>query len=141
MTTNKVGEKENVKFEDQESKKQANMLKSFMRTVQHYFGCWEKIFQGVSDSRNQKLVTYSLTGLLFTGIRMYMFRLGARREINHELRGSIVSEKKFKTLFGTEEIPDGDTPSYGFKRINPEGVQAIVSKIVNAANCFVHGYA
>lgn len=106
------------------------MLKSFLGTVKHYFGSWEKIFKGVSDARNQTLITYPMTGLLFTGILMYVFRVGARREINHKLRGSAVSEKKFKALFGTEEIPHGDTLNYGFKRVNAEEMQAIVCRLV-----------
>ncbi|MCJ7624294.1 MAG: hypothetical protein MUO76_12390 [Anaerolineaceae bacterium] len=106
------------------------MLKSFMGTAQHYFGKWEKIFKGVSDVRDQSLITYSMTGLLFTGILMYVFRLGARREINHKLRGSGVSEKKFEALFGTEKIPHGDTLNYGFKRVNSEEMQAIVCRLV-----------
>ena len=130
MMTNKQEEKKKARIEDQESKEQAKILKAFMGTVRHYFGRWGKIFEGVRDVRNPLLITYPMAGLMFIGILMYMFRLGARREINHKLRGNKVSEKKFKAIFGTEEIPHGDTLNYGFKRVNPEEVQAIVIKLV-----------
>ena len=131
MTANRAGrEMRDDKYEDPDSKKQAKILKAFMGTVQHYFGSWEKIFSGVRDTRNQLLITYPMAALMCVGILMFEFRLGARREITHKLRGSKVAEKKFKALFGTEEIPHGDTLNYGFKGVNPEHVQAVVIKLV-----------
>ena len=131
MATNKLRQKPgNDKHEDQDSRKQAKMLRAFLGTVEHFFGSWEKIFSGVRDARNQLLITYSMAALMCVGILMFEFRLGARREINYKLRGCKVAEKKFKALFGTEEIPHGDTLNYGFQRVNPEDVQAIVIKLV-----------
>jgi hypothetical protein len=117
-------------YDDPDKRKQAKMLKAFMVTVKHFFGSWEKIFKGVSDARNQSLITYSIEELLFTGVLMFVLRLGARREINHKLRGNKISEKKSKALFGTEKIPHGDTLNYGFKRVKPEEMQAIVCRLV-----------
>ena len=131
MATNKLRQKPgNDKHEDQDSRKQAKMLRAFMGTVEHFFGSWEKIFSGVRDGRNQLLITYSMAALMCVGILMFEFRLGARREINYKLRGCKVAEKKFKALFGAEEIPHGDTLNYGFQRVNPDDVQAIVIKLV-----------
>lgn len=61
---------------------------------------------------------------------MYIFRLGARRQINHMLRGNTRSEEKSKAWFGTNEIPHGDTLNYAFKRVETEEMQEVVSGMV-----------
>ncbi len=109
---------------------QLGIIKTFMGTVQHYFGKWEEIFQGVGDSRDAERITYPMEELLFTGILMYLFQLGSRRDINHKLRGNEAAEEKTKQLFGTEKIPHGDTLNYGFKGLKVEDLQEVVCRMM-----------
>ena len=62
---------------------------------------------------------------------MFVFRLGARRQINHKLRGNGPSRAKSKVWFGTEEVPHGDTLNYSFKRVDADEVQEAISGMVN----------
>lgn len=54
---------------------------------------------------------------------MYLCRLGSRREINHQLRGNVRSQAKFKALFGVDNAPHGDTLNYSFQRLSSDEVQ------------------
>ena len=84
----------------------------------------------MTDARNPGLITYPLTELLFTGVLMFLFRLGARREINNTLRGNGPAQAKFKALFGTEQIAHGDTLNYAFRRLEVDEMQEVVCKLV-----------
>ena len=90
---------------DQSAQEQGALLRALMGTVRHYFGSWKKIFAGISEPRKENYITYSLPSLLFTGVLMFLCRLGARREINYKLRGNQQSEAKFGSLFGLEQVP------------------------------------
>jgi hypothetical protein len=81
--------------EDREERVQRSLLKAFAGTVKHYLGIWQSIFEGVRDSRNPEMIIYPLEGLMCTGVLMFLFRLGARREINYKLRGNDHSRTKF----------------------------------------------
>jgi hypothetical protein len=51
---------------DQGAQEHKDLLKSFMGTVQHFFGSWQTIFRSVTDGRNPDLITYPLASLLGT---------------------------------------------------------------------------
>jgi len=112
---------------DQEE--QAKMIAIFTGTVKHYFGDWGEIFKGVQDGRDPERITYSLVELLFTGVMMYLCHLGSRRDINYKLRGNETAEEKSEELFGTKQIPHGDTLNYAFCKMNVEEVQQVVSRM------------
>ncbi len=111
---------------------QKALLKAFCGTLSQYFGGWQKLFRSVRDGRNPALVTYPLEGLLSAGVLMYLFRLGARRQINYQLRGNVPSQVKFRAWFEGEEVPHGDTLNYAFKRIAPGEVQEVVCRMVES---------
>lgn len=115
---------------DQEHEDQKALLKAFTGTVFHFFGSWQALFKGVGDGRNPELIRYPLEGLLSAGVLMFLFRLGARRQIKYELRGNRPSQTKFEAWFGVEEVPHGDTLNYAFKRIAPAQVQEVVCQMV-----------
>jgi len=117
-------------IKDQEYEAQEALLKAFTGTLHHYFGGWWKLFKGVRDGRNPELIKYPLEGLLSTGILMYLFRLGARRQINYQLRGNTQSQTKFEAWFEVGEVPHGDTLNYAFKRIAPAEMQEVVCRMV-----------
>jgi hypothetical protein len=116
--------------QDPEYEAQKALLKAFCRTLYHYFGGWQELFKSVRDGRNPELSKYPLKSLLSTGVLMYLFRLGARRQINYQLRGNTASQTKFGTWFEVDEVPHGDTFSYAFQRIAPADMQAVVCQMV-----------
>lgn len=117
--------------QDKDIREQEALLKSFSGTVHHFFGGWQSIFKGITDPRNPNLIKYQLTGLLCTGVLMYVFRLGSRREVNYKLRGNVASQAKFGAWFDVDTIPHGDTLNYCFKKVDPDEVQKAVSGMVN----------
>jgi hypothetical protein len=118
--------------QDPEQDAQKALLKAFTGTLFHYFGGWQKLFRGVQDGRHPEWITYPLESLLSAGVLMYLFRLGARRQINYQLRGNRPSQAKFSAWFGVEEIPHGDTLNYAFERIAPAQVQEVVCRMVES---------
>jgi hypothetical protein len=115
---------------DQEQEAQKAVLKAFSGTLHHFFGGWWKLFRGVRDGRNPELIKYPLEGVLSTGVLMYLFRLGARRQINYQLRGNRSSRAKFEAWFEVDEVPHGDTLNYTFQRVAPAEVQEVVCRMV-----------
>lgn len=105
-------------------------LEILFKTVNHFFGGFGPLFGGVSDPRNPKLITYPLNCLLFSGLFLFLCRLGARREIGNQLRNNIRSAGKFKAFFEVENAPHGDTLNYCFKRLRVEEVQEINCRMV-----------
>src|SRR3972149_3227301 len=79
---------------------QGRLLGAFLATIAHYFGSVSRLFAPVQDPRNPHQTTYPLTALLFTGLLLFLCRLGARRQINYQLRGNDASKAKFQALFG-----------------------------------------
>ena len=114
--------------EDQDQEQKA-LLKAFSGTLHHFFGGWWELFKGDRDGHNPELIKYPLEGVLSTGVLMYLFRLGARRPINYQLRGNRSSQAKFETWFEMDEVPHGDTLNYAFIRIAPEQVQEVVCRM------------
>jgi len=118
--------------DDRERDEQKALLKAMSGTLYHFFGGWQKLFKGVRDNRNPGMITYPLEGLLSAGVLMFVFRLGARRQIKHQLRENGPSQSKFGTWFGVEEFPHGDTLNYAFKRIAPGEVQEVICQMVES---------
>jgi hypothetical protein len=115
---------------DEDEQEQAQLLRAVLGTHQHYFGSMGQMFEGVKDLRNPELIDYPLEALFFTGIFMFLCQLGARRQINHKLRGNGSSKAKIKALLGVDEIPHGDTLNYGFKKLVVAEVQEVVCRMV-----------
>lgn len=116
--------------EGREEDEQEALLKAFTRTTFHFFGGWQELFKRVKDGRNPALIIYPLESLLSAGVLMFLFRLGARRQIKYQLRGNGPSQTKFGAWFGVEEVPHGDTLNYAFKRIALAEVQEVVCRMV-----------
>jgi hypothetical protein len=115
---------------DEEDQKQAAMLKSVLGTVEHFFGGFSQLFKGVNDPRDPNPTVYSLEGLLFIGVMMFLCHLGSRRQINAKLRGNSRAEEKFNAEFGVEGIPHGDSLNYTFKGLVPAELQEVVCRMV-----------
>ncbi|MFQ5486186.1 MAG: hypothetical protein ACE5DO_12755 [Desulfobacterales bacterium] len=109
---------------------QYHHLRNIFKTINHFFGGVDALFSGVKDPRNRNLITYPLECLLFSGLFLFLCRMGARRQIHKQLRGNVRSASKFKAIFDVADAPHGDTLNYSFKRICVEQVQEIVCRIV-----------
>lgn len=106
-------------------KEQADILKALMGTVNHYFGNFESLFAHVDDLRSPAKVTYSIAGLAFVGVLMFLFHLGSRRQIRLLLQ-TPCSVETFENLFHVESIPHGDTLNDAFCKMKPEQVQEVI---------------
>jgi hypothetical protein len=114
---------------DPDSQKQVSILKAFLMTVQHFFGGFGRLFQGLTDPRDPAYITYPIPVLMMTGTLMFLLRLGSRRQIGNMLRGNGASAAKFQTLFGVDACPHGDTLNDTFMRLEVAEVQEIVTSI------------
>jgi len=112
---------------DKNEKEQQALIGILVKTVEHFFGSFQKIFKGMADPRSPKKITYSLTSLCFAGVLMFLFRLGARRQVTHLLRNNEPSGKKFELLFDVETFPHGDTLNDLFSSLSPVQGQEVVT--------------
>lgn len=115
---------------DPDIQEQKALLNAFLLTVQRFFGGFTCLFEPLSDPRHPLYVTYPLSALVTTGVLMFLFRLGARRQINAFLRGNGPSAAKFQALFGVETCPHGDTLNAAFARLKLDEVQETVTGLV-----------
>jgi hypothetical protein len=112
-----------------EEQAQASVLKTLLATAQHFFGGFSHLFAGVRDPRRPALITYPVAAVLFTGVLMFVCRLGARRQINLMFRDNAPSASKFEALFQVAGCPHGDTLDATFRRLQPADLQAVVTRL------------
>jgi len=115
---------------DRDEREQLSIINASMSTVHHFFGDFGELFGSVEDPRAPDFITYPLESLTFTGVLMFLCRLGARRQIAHMFRHNGASEAKFKALFGVDTCPHGDTLNVAFGRADPGQVQQVVTDMV-----------
>jgi hypothetical protein len=115
---------------DADAQQQEELLEDLLVTVHHFFGGFTRLFQPVTDPRNPLYITYPLAALGFAGVLMFLFRLGARRQLGKLLRGNGPSAAKFQALFNVQTCPHGDTLNAAFARLDPDQVQEVVSGMV-----------
>lgn len=108
---------------------QETLLNSLVQTIQHFFGGITSLFAGIEDPRVAAKCDSPLTPLLATGLMMFIYRLGARRQIALQLRNSR-GARKMETLFGIEAVPHGDTINDAFEQLDPDQVQEVVCGLV-----------
>jgi hypothetical protein len=70
-----------------ERAEQAALLRAVMATITHFFGPLSSLMTRVSDPRDPAKITYPLPALLFTGLLLFLCRLGSRRQVTHLLCG------------------------------------------------------
>ena len=95
--------------EDELALQQGELLRSLLVTVLRFFGGFKQFFGNVFDPRHSAFITYPLASVLTTGLLMFLFRLGARRQVNLMLRQNGPSSAKLEALFRVETCPHGDT--------------------------------
>jgi hypothetical protein len=112
---------------DQDELDQLAIIDTSLGTTYHFFGGPAELFRPVQDPRTPELITYPLEALGFTGMLMFLCRLGARRQIALMFRGNSPSAAKFQALFDVEACPHGDTLNVAFSRVDPDQVQESVT--------------
>jgi hypothetical protein len=117
---------------DADQQAQADLVKAMLVTVQHFFGGFRQLFQGVSDPRHPAFITYPLWSVLATGVLMFLMHLGARRQVGHMLRNNGPAAVKFQAVFGTETCPHGDTLDVTYSRLEVAQVQERVTGMVES---------
>jgi hypothetical protein len=75
-------------------------------------------------------VVYPLPALLFTGMLLFLFRLGARREIASKLRDNAIAAASFSLLWNVPSIPHGDTLENLARQLDPEQAQESICRAV-----------
>jgi len=87
----------------------------------------------VPDLRDPELLRYKIQTLLWTGILMFVLRLGARRQIQFRLRTpQVAARMKHVTGQDLDTVPHGDTLGKPLARLAPEAIQKIVVGMVRA---------
>ncbi len=113
---------------DQEQNAQQRLMGILISTVQHFFGSFRGLFAEVTDVRNPNKVTYPLASLAFSGMLIFLFRIGARRQVGLLLRNG-PSVGKLQALFGVASFPHGDTMDDAYAKCDPDQVQNVVSSM------------
>lgn len=104
---------------------QDRLLRAFLGTITHFFGDFSGLLSQASDPRSRKKIKYPFAALAFVGVLMFLCHLGARRQIRLQLR-TFPAMQTFRTLFGVDTIPHGDTLNDAFKQCDPEDFQRVV---------------
>jgi hypothetical protein len=89
------------------------------------------LFAGIRDPRVAAKVSYPLECLLFTGLLLFLCRLGARRQVGCLLRQPRAVEK-LRSLFDVRSAPHGDTLEDLVSQLSVDEVQECVCRIVEA---------
>lgn len=79
--------------------------------------------------RHPKALKYSVACCLFTGILLFLCRLGARRQIALRLNTSAAA-RLFNTLFGASKVPHGDTIRDLFAQLDVAEVEEALLRFV-----------
>lgn len=111
---------------------QTQLIHSFLKTIEHFFGGVEQLFAAVHDPRDATHIVYPQPLLAFVGMLMFCCHLGARRQIAEQLRDNAASAEKFLELFGVPRCPHGDSLNEWCKRVKVVEVQAVVSGTVES---------
>jgi hypothetical protein len=111
---------------EKEQKEQETLISALFSTITHLFGPLNSLFRCVTDPRNPLKTTYTLAGLIFSGILMFLFQLKARRQIGLLLRNG-PSASKFHSIFKVKTFPHGDTINDVFKKLDPQQMQEVLS--------------
>lgn len=112
---------------DPDIEEQEALLQLLIVTLQQYFGGWLPLFGGLTDGRVPGRITYELASVMATGVLMFLFRLGARRQIHLWLRNNHASAVKYQAYFKEERCPHGDTLNYAYIRSQVDELQEVVT--------------
>jgi len=115
-------------------------LKSFIKTIRHFFPSFWGWVKSIPDPRNCQKITYPLESLIITGLLLFILRLGSRRQIKFELSSDILIQNLEKVFpYQAEKIPHGDTLNYLLSGVDPENISNLRTLMIRRllrAKCF-----
>lgn len=117
----------NDKLPEKSHSDKGKLVSIVIKTFQKFFGGFPSTFGKVSDPRFEPYITYPLPCLIFTAVLMFLFKIGARRQIAWILRNSAI-EKLFESIFKCG-VPHGDTLDTTFSMLTIEAVSEILCLI------------
>jgi hypothetical protein len=105
------------------------IIKALLKTFTHFFGSIDKRLGQVPDPRRPQRpqdIGYSMACVMFSGVLMFVCRLGARRQVRLLLH-TVFMVQTFKKLFEVDDVPHGDTINNVYCRSDVAALQEIVT--------------
>lgn len=116
-------------FFDGGAEGQRRVLGALVSTMEHFFGDFGSLFSDVTDPRAPKKIRYPMASLGFAGVLMYLCHLESRRQVGLKMRTG-ASRRTFRTLFGVDDVPHGDTLNDAFRTTDPGEIQEVLCSMV-----------
>lgn len=117
--------------------KDDELLAVFFKTMRHFYPKFAKWLGQVKDPRNPKMITYSLQLLLLEGLFLFVFKLGARRDINFKLATREFQENIITWLAclgfrreKTDRLSHGDTVNYLLSKLDTKYLAGLPTTMV-----------
>ncbi|MBV8084988.1 MAG: hypothetical protein JO247_09250 [Chloroflexi bacterium] len=104
-----------------------------VQTVRHFFPELNHWLDRLPDRRDRDAITYTTRFLAWWGIGLYLFQLGARRQLDYELRdGGASVLANFNRLAQTDQatLPVHDTLDYFLGRVALAGWERLRTQLV-----------
>lgn len=107
------------------------MKEMLYKTIHHYFPGYHKWLNGVKDHRNENMIVYEPSTLIWVGILLFLSKIGSRRQINYEF-GSDEMRRNIQTLARQEieRIPHDTTLEYFLMGLAPGELSEIRRRMI-----------
>jgi hypothetical protein len=113
---------------------QENLVSVLSTTMDHYWPKFNEWLGGLTDMRNQDLITYERETIVWAALTTMLNKLGARTKISHDMRTPTFCEN-LKALCGQEDlasVPHGDTVEYLSLRMKEEEFEGLQTKMMRS---------
>ena len=121
-----------------EGQRGKNLVEVLSTTVSHYFPWFNEWLKGITDIRNQELITYQRQTIVWAALLALLTKREARMQIGRQMRGGKFSVN-LKELCGQEDLeamPHGDTVEYSLMRYKEDELEMIQVKMMS---CLLRG--
>ena len=109
------------------------MKEVLYKTVRHFFPEYLQWLKSMNDPRNKNMITYKLPAMTWTGILLFLLKLGARRQINYEFNSEeLIKNVSILTKDDLSRIPYDGTLAYLLKRMDPQELCSLRTKMINS---------
>ncbi len=108
------------------------MVKVFHRTMYQFFPCFSKWVGALADPRVEKKTTYSFENLVYTGVLLFLTKLGSRRQLKYRFMTSeFVENLNILAKTKLSRVADPGTLENLFKKVNPDDLGRVRTKMVS----------
>ena len=102
------------------------------KTMHHFFPHFSTWLKDVDDPRDQSQTKYSIEHLLWTGILLFLFKIGSRRQAEYFFdTPAFVHNFNYLTKTSEDKIADPDTLAELLERIPPKEISHIRKEMIN----------